>query len=83
MTKCPVCDWEVKGKGIQVKIGGKIVVACCEDCAAKIKAELKKTGGLTRLHDEMFQRRMLEALIEFADVTEANPKPEAPEEEKA
>jgi len=51
--------------------------------AAKIKAELKKTGGLTRLRDEMFQRRMLDSLIELADVTEATPKPEASEEEKA
>jgi trigger factor len=49
---------------------------------AKIKAELKKTGGLNRLRDELFQRRMMDALIELADVAEAE-KPGASEEEKA
>lgn len=41
-SKCPVCDWEIKDGGIKVKVGGKEIVVCCDDCAAKAKAEPKK-----------------------------------------
>ena len=33
--KCPVCDWEVKGKGIKVRVGGKEITVCCDECATK------------------------------------------------
>jgi ribosome-binding protein aMBF1 (putative translation factor) len=33
--KCPVCDWEIKDAGIEVKVGGKVVTVCCDDCAKK------------------------------------------------
>ena len=46
MTKCPVCDWEVKGKGVQVKVGAKTLLACCQDCAAKIKSDPAKYAGV-------------------------------------
>jgi hypothetical protein len=42
MSKCPVCDWEIKDKGVLVKVGGKTVVTCCDDCAAKVKADPAK-----------------------------------------
>jgi hypothetical protein len=46
MRKCPVCDWEIKDKGIKVKAGGKDVVVCCQECADKLtkgaKAPAKK-----------------------------------------
>ena len=35
--KCPVCAWEIKDGGIQVKVGGKEVTVCCADCAKKAK----------------------------------------------
>jgi ribosome-binding protein aMBF1 (putative translation factor) len=39
MTKrtCAACDSELDGSPIQVKIHGKTVEVCCEDCAAKLK----------------------------------------------
>jgi len=50
--------------------------------AAKIKAELKKEGGLERLERDIFQRRVTEKLIELAEVTEIKKKPGAEEETK-
>jgi len=35
--KCPVCDWEIKGGGINVKVAGKEITVCCDDCATKAK----------------------------------------------
>jgi ribosome-binding protein aMBF1 (putative translation factor) len=35
--KCPVCDWEIKDGGIKVKVAGKEIVVCCDDCAKKAK----------------------------------------------
>ena len=41
--KCPVCDWEIKEGGKEVKLGpGAVVVVCCDDCAAKVKAAPEK-----------------------------------------
>src|SRR5438445_6584888 len=36
--KCPVCDWPMKTGGKTVKVGGRRVALCCDDCATKIKA---------------------------------------------
>ena len=35
--KCPVCDWEIKDGGIKVKVAGKEITVCCDDCAQKAK----------------------------------------------
>jgi hypothetical protein len=40
--KCPVCDWEIKDGGIKVKVGGKEITVCCDDCAKKAKASPAK-----------------------------------------
>ena len=40
--KCPVCRWEIKDEGKRIKVEGKIVLVCCEDCAAKVKANPAK-----------------------------------------
>jgi len=34
---CAVCDCKVEGNPIKVKIAGKTVEVCCEDCAQKLK----------------------------------------------
>ena len=34
---CAACDCKLEGDPIQVKIGGKTVEVCCEDCAQKLK----------------------------------------------
>ncbi len=43
--KCPVCDWEIQDGGTQVKVGGKEVTVCCDDCAKKVKEGAAKFGG--------------------------------------
>jgi len=40
--KCPVCDWEIKDGGIKVKVAGKEITVCCDECAEKAKKESKK-----------------------------------------
>ncbi|NNF06033.1 MAG: trigger factor [Candidatus Eisenbacteria bacterium] len=40
--------------------------------AAKIKAQLKKEGGLDRLYDDLLKRRVTEKLLELADITEVS-----------
>jgi ribosome-binding protein aMBF1 (putative translation factor) len=38
--ECPVCGWEIKDEGREVKVNDRvIVIVCCEDCEAKVKAE--------------------------------------------
>ena len=39
MTKktCAACDCELDDNPIKVKLGGRTVEVCCEDCAAKLK----------------------------------------------
>ena len=44
-TKCPVCDWEIKEGGIKVKVGGKEITVCCDDCAKKAKESPAKYAG--------------------------------------
>ena len=34
---CAACDYPLDDSAIQVKIGGKTVEACCEECAAKLR----------------------------------------------
>lgn len=34
---CAACDYELDGNAIQVKIGGKTVEVCCEECAEKLR----------------------------------------------
>ena len=34
---CAACDYVLDDNAIQVKIGGKTVEVCCEECAAKLK----------------------------------------------
>lgn len=41
-TKCPVCDWEIKEGGIKVKVGGKEITVCCDDCVKQAQTEPSK-----------------------------------------
>ena len=34
---CAACDCPLDGSQINVKIGGKTVEVCCEECATKLK----------------------------------------------
>lgn len=35
--KCPVCNDDIKDGEIKVKVGGKEITVCCDDCATKAK----------------------------------------------
>jgi len=34
---CAACDCKLDGNAIQVKIGGKTVEVCCDECAQKLQ----------------------------------------------
>ena len=36
-TTCAACDCKLHGNPIKVKIGGKTVELCCDECAQKLK----------------------------------------------
>ena len=36
-TTCAACDCKLDGNPIKVKIGGKTVEVCCDECAQKLK----------------------------------------------
>jgi hypothetical protein len=46
---CAACDCELDANPIKVKLGGKTVEVCCEDCARALKeadsATSAKSGG--------------------------------------
>ena len=43
---CAACDYPLDGNAIQVKIGGKTVEVCCEECAQKLReANASATTG--------------------------------------
>lgn len=49
-TTCADCDCELGPEAINVKLGGKTVEVCCEECAAALKeadaaATTASTGG--------------------------------------
>jgi hypothetical protein len=46
--KCPVCEWDIKDGGIKVKVGGKEITVCCDECAEKVKKSPAKFAGAAR-----------------------------------
>ncbi len=40
--KCPVCDWEIKDHGIRVKVAGREITVCCDECAKKAAEDAAK-----------------------------------------
>jgi ribosome-binding protein aMBF1 (putative translation factor) len=34
---CAACDYKIEGDAIQVKVGGRTVEVCCEECALKLR----------------------------------------------
>jgi ribosome-binding protein aMBF1 (putative translation factor) len=40
--KCPVCAWTMEGEEKTVEVKGRKVAVCCDDCAAKLKADPAK-----------------------------------------
>ena len=38
-AKCPVCDYDLPDKPIEVKVGSKIVKVCCQECAEAAKKQ--------------------------------------------
>ena len=40
--KCPVCDWEIKDQGQEVKVQDRTVLVCCEECAREVRKDPAK-----------------------------------------
>jgi hypothetical protein len=48
-TTCAACDSKLDRNSTQVKIGGKTVEVCCDDCARKLKeAHVSATASRKR-----------------------------------
>jgi ribosome-binding protein aMBF1 (putative translation factor) len=45
---CPVCGKEIKGQGVQAKIGGKDVTVCCSHCAKEAQEHPAQYAAVTR-----------------------------------
>ncbi len=41
-AKCPVCSWDMKDGSVKVKVAGREITVCCDECAEKAKAEPAK-----------------------------------------
>ncbi len=41
MSQCPVCKWEIKDDGLAVRIDGKDIMVCCQECADKLRKDPK------------------------------------------
>lgn len=40
--KCPVCDYELDSKSKAVRVGGRKVRVCCDECGEKVAAQPNK-----------------------------------------
>lgn len=40
--KCPVCDWEIKDDGKEVRADGRVILVCCDECAEKVRKDPAK-----------------------------------------
>jgi hypothetical protein len=45
---CAACDCKLEGDPIKVKIGGKTIEVCCDDCALRLKEADASTRGRRR-----------------------------------
>ena len=43
--KCPVCAWEIKDKGQEVKVQDRTVLVCCDECAREVMKDPAKYAG--------------------------------------
>jgi hypothetical protein len=44
--KCPVCGWDIKDQGQEVKVQDRTVRVCCDECAREVTQNPSKyTGG--------------------------------------
>jgi ribosome-binding protein aMBF1 (putative translation factor) len=44
-TTCAACDCKFDGDPIKVKIGGKTIEVCCDECARKLKEAHSPTAA--------------------------------------
>jgi hypothetical protein len=57
-TACAACDCKLDVNPIKVKIGGKTVEVCCDECAQKLKeAYVSATAGRRASHGRKTNHR--------------------------
>jgi hypothetical protein len=42
---CAVCDYVLDENAIEVKVAGRAVEVCCEECAVKLRESVASAGG--------------------------------------
>jgi hypothetical protein len=42
---CAACDCKLEGNPIKVRVGGKTVEVCCDECATRLKEAHSSTGA--------------------------------------
>jgi len=40
--KCPVCDYQLDGSAKSIRVEGRTVTVCCDECAKKVRTEPAK-----------------------------------------
>jgi len=45
---CAACDCNLDENAIKVKIGGKTVEVCCEECSTRLKEAYRSASGIRR-----------------------------------
>jgi hypothetical protein len=45
---CAACDCELDANSIKVRIGGKMVEVCCEECSKRLKEAHASAAGQRR-----------------------------------
>jgi hypothetical protein len=48
MKTCAACDCALDAGAIKVKVGGKTVEVCCEECAEKLKEAHRSATAVRR-----------------------------------
>ena len=41
-NKCPVCDYKLESEAKSVRVEGRTVKVCCDDCAEKVRTNPAK-----------------------------------------
>jgi hypothetical protein len=41
-SKCPVCGWDIAESAREVRVQGKVVTVCCDECSRELLAQPEK-----------------------------------------
>jgi hypothetical protein len=44
-SKCPVCGWDITDGAREVRVNGRSVAVCCDECARELETKAKTPGS--------------------------------------